>query len=67
MSDETRQKMIQAAAMLLAVAAEWYMMQPYHEPLTARFWMAISSACKRIALGFGQLGLKAEAEYYRSI
>ena len=67
MNEETKYKLIQAGVMLLVIGVEWYSMQAYHDPLRAKMLLTWSKICQRIAYAFGSAGLRAEAEYYRSL
>jgi hypothetical protein len=60
-------ELFKAAIMCGIVAYEWYAMQPYHEPLIAKFWLWFSRLCYGIARRFGTLGLAAEHEYYLAV
>lgn len=62
--DDTRSEIIRYILMSLAVLLEWYMMQPYHEPLLARLWFVLASVAQNIARRFGTLALNAEHNYY---
>lgn len=46
------------------VVIEWYMMQPYHEPVVARLWAFLARLYRGIAEGFGRAALHAEYNYY---
>jgi hypothetical protein len=61
--DDLKTTIIKALAMLAIIAAEWYMMQPYHEPLVPKFYQALARLFYRIARQFGSLGLECEYRY----
>jgi hypothetical protein len=61
--DDVKSTIIKALTMLAVVAAEWWMMQPYHEPVLARLWYWLARYCYRLAHGFGSLGLEFEYRY----
>jgi len=66
-NDNWKSELVKAALMTLVVAYEWWAMQPYHEPLLAKFWLWMSKFCYSIARKFGTLGLAAEHEYYMAV
>lgn len=61
---EGKQELIRVLLMTGVVIFEWYAMQPYHEPVMARFWLFIARFCQRIAAILGRMGLTAEHHYY---
>lgn len=67
MQQDWRFKLVEAAAMLVVVYAEYWAMQPYHEPVLAKLWFWLARQCYRIAAFFGRLGLLAEHEYYEAV
>lgn len=58
---------LRAALMLGVVAAEWWLMQPYHDPVVARFWAFMARLWRELAEFFGWLALDAEQNYYISV
>lgn len=63
MSDNAQQ-IFHGVLMLVVVAAEWYVMQPYREPVIARMWDAVARLCRFLAYRIGRYALKAEHNYY---
>lgn len=59
-------ELIKFASAMFVLLLEWWMMQPYHEPLFARFWRVIAAISRTIAERFGRLALNAEHNYYIS-
>lgn len=59
-----KDELIRAGLMILIIGLEWYAMQPYREPVIARFWEFIASVSQRIARRAGMLALHAENQYY---
>lgn len=66
-NDDLSSTIIKAIAMLIVILAEYWVMQPYHEPLLARLWASLARLCYRIALRFGSLGMGFENNYYEAI
>lgn len=62
-----RTEMLKAAIMLLVVGFEWWMMQPYHEPLLPRLWLSLARFCYSVARKVGSLGLTFEHAYFEAI
>jgi hypothetical protein len=65
-NQDWRVKLLEAGVMLIVVYMEYWAMQPYHEPVTAKIWLWLSKLCYRIARTFGHFGLYAEHEYYEA-
>jgi len=65
--DSIQSTLIKVAAMLLIVAAQWWAMQPYHEPMLAKLWQVLAQFCYNAARKFGQLGLSFEYNYYQAV
>lgn len=65
--DSVKSTLIKAAAMLVLVAAQWWAMQPYHEPMLAKLWQMLAQFCYKTARKFGQLGLAFEFNYYQAV
>jgi len=65
--DDMKTTLLKALAMLLIVAAEWWAMQPYHEPLLPKLYQLLARLCYRIAGRMGSLGLKMEYNYYEAV
>lgn len=59
-----KEELIRAGVMILVIGLEWYMMQPYREPVVARFWEFIARLARRIAYRAGRIALHAEHSYY---
>lgn len=55
---------IRALVAAVVMAAEWWLMQPYHDPLQARLWLALTAFWRRLAEAAGWLALDAEHNYY---
>jgi hypothetical protein len=66
MNDDVKSTVIKVAAMLLLVAAEWWAMQPYHEPLLAGIYEKMAKLFYKLAHMCGSLGLNFEAKYYEA-
>jgi hypothetical protein len=64
MNDDAKQELFRLGVMLLAIAAEWYAMQPYQEPVLARMWLCLYRVFQFLGRLFGGWGLKAEHRYY---
>lgn len=62
--DDLKTTLIKVGAMLVIVAAEWWAMQPYHEPILGKLWYTLAKYCYRIAERMGRLGLTCEYNYY---
>lgn len=65
--NDWRVELLKAAAMLVIVASEWWMMQPYHEPLIPRLWLTLARFFQNWARRFGLLGMTFEYKYYEAI
>lgn len=65
--NDWKSELLKAAVMLLVVGAEWWMMQPYHEPLVPRMWLAFARFCYRLAGKLGAMGIAAEYNYYQAV
>ena len=61
--DDLKTTVIKALAMLAIIAAEWWMMQPYHEPLIPKLWHVLAGIFYKWAYRFGSLGLECEYRY----
>lgn len=62
-----KEDLFKAALMLLVIAAEYWAMQPYHEPLLAKLYSVLAKLCYSIARRFGAYGLSFEFAYYESV
>lgn len=67
MDDDIKATIIKVAAMLVLVAAEWWAMQPYHEPLLAAIYERLARFFYALARTCGLLGLRMEANYYEAV
>jgi hypothetical protein len=67
MDDNILATVLKTAALLVVIAAEWWAMQPYHEPMLAKLWQFMARLCYRIAHRFGSLGLTFEHQYYQAV
>ena len=65
--DDIKSTIIKTVAMLAIIAAEWYMMQPYNEPLIPRLYQMLARFFYRLAYRFGSTGLSFEAKYNEAI
>lgn len=65
--NDWKSEMLKALVMLAVVGAEWWMMQPYHEPLIPRLWLKLASFCYSIARKFGAMGIAAEHAYFEAV
>jgi hypothetical protein len=65
--DDIRTTLIKAVAMLAVVAAEWWIMQPYHEPLIPRVYQALARFFYHLASRFGRIGLECEYRYHEAV
>lgn len=65
--DSIQSTIIKVIAMLIIIAAQWWAMQPYHEPLLAKLWQTLAQYCYKMARRFGQLGLTFEYNYYQAV
>lgn len=65
--EDLKSTLIKIGAMLIVVAAEWWAMQPYQEPLMPRFWHMLAGFFYRMARRFGELGLKCEYNYFQVV
>lgn len=65
--NDWRIELLKAAAMMVVVATEWWMMQPYHEPILARLWLTMARFCYSVARKFGSLGLAFEHNYFLAV
>jgi hypothetical protein len=61
--DDLKTTIIKALAMLAIIAAEWYMMQPYHEPLVPKLYHMLAQFFYKWARRLGSLGLECEFRY----
>jgi hypothetical protein len=61
---ESKNEVLRAAVMITVIAFEWYAMQPYHDPLIARFWEYLARMCRMAAERFGRAAIAAENNYY---
>lgn len=61
--DDIKSTIIKSLLMLAVVAAEWYLMQPYHEPLIPKLWYALAGWCYRLAYRLGSMGIAFEYKY----
>jgi hypothetical protein len=61
--DDLKTTILKALAMLVIIAAEWWMMQPYHEPLVPKLYQVLARFFYRMAYRFGSLGLECEYRY----
>lgn len=59
-----KSELMRIALMTGVVVFEWYMMQPYHEPVLARAWHILARIYQGIAAAFGRAALHAEHNYY---
>lgn len=60
-------EVIKALAMSAVIVLEWWLMQPYHEPVVARFWAAVARFWRQVAEAAGWLALDAEDNYYTCV
>jgi hypothetical protein len=67
MNDDLKSTLIKAVAMLVVVLAEYWVMQPYHEPMLAKVWQTMARFCYRIAQYFGELGIHYEYNYFEAM
>lgn len=67
MDDDLKTTAIKGLIMLAIIAAEWWAMQPYHEPVMARIWLALARWCQRMAYRLGMLGLEFEYRYSEAL
>jgi len=67
MNAERVTELLRLAGLLIAVMAEWWLMQPYHEPVLARAWLWLMTFCYTTARWLGRAGLHAEHEYYIAV
>jgi hypothetical protein len=67
MNDDLKSTLIKAAAMLVVVLAEYWVMQPYHEPFLANIWQRMARLCYRIARRFGEMGIRYENNYFEAM
>ena len=65
--DVMKTTLLKALAMLLIVAAKWWAMQPYHEPLLPKLYQLLARLCYGIARRAGIVGLKMEYNYYEAV
>jgi hypothetical protein len=65
--DDVKTTLIKAGIMLVILAAEWWVMQPYHDPILARIWSVLARFCYRVARRFGEMGLHYEFNYYEAM
>lgn len=61
MSGESKLELIRLAGMVIVL---WWTMQPYNEPVLARFYNWVAKLCYWLARKTGTLGLTAEHRYY---
>lgn len=66
MSEEVIRKLIEAAAAIIVVAIQMWMLEP-HPPIMAAFWQRVMQWCYRLGNAFWRAGLYAQAEYYRTV
>lgn len=59
-----KEELIRAGLMIIIIGLEWYAMQPYREPVIARFWEFAAFVFRRIAYWAGKHALHAENQYY---
>lgn len=57
-------EILRASLMAAIILLEWWLMQPYHEPVIARLWDMIARWARFMAARFGWLALHAEHNYY---
>lgn len=62
-----REDVFKAALMLVVVAAEWWAMQPYHEPMLAKLYYWVAKFCYAVAHRLGSLGITFEHAYYEAV
>lgn len=58
---------IRLACIAAVIVMEWWLMQPYHDPVIARLWQLVMRASYTIARIAGLIGLHAEHEYYVTV
>jgi hypothetical protein len=66
-NDDVKTTIVKLAAMLAVILAQWWMMQPYHEPLIPRLYQVLAAYCYRLAGLFGTWGLTFEYNYYQAV
>ena len=66
-NDDLKTAIIKTIAMLSIVAAEWWMMQPYHEPIIPKFWHTLAQFCYRLARKLGEAGITCEHYYWEAV
>lgn len=67
MNEDLKSTLVKCAVMLVVVAAEYWAMQPYNEPIMPRVWQFLARLCYKLAYRLGTLGLRCEHEYYEAI
>lgn len=67
MNADVLAELVKLGGIVIAVAMEWWIMQPYHEPLLARAWLYLMTACHWVAYQLGRLGIIAEHQYYMAV
>lgn len=65
--EDLKTTLIKVGAMMIVIAAEWWAMQPYQEPLMPRLWHMLAQFFYKLARKFGELGLKCEYYYFQVI
>lgn len=65
--NDWKTELFKAVVMLAVVGAEWWMMQPYHEPLIPRMWLTLARFFQGWARRLGMLGMTFEYKYYEAI